>query len=1065
MIATKNTLYIMILSRRILLFLLAVSLLLAAFHPLYAQRHPELNWRTIETEHFLVHYHQGSEMTAQRVAVIAEDIYPHVTGLYNYYPEEKFEFVIKDTDDYANGAAFFFDTKLEIWAENLDFILRGTHNWLLDVVTHEYAHMISLQTAIKTHRLAPVAWFQFFGYEEERRPDVVRGFPDALVSYPLSGITIPAWFAEGSAQFQTPTRRYDYRDSHREMILRDRVVTDNMLDLNAMGTFGKTSIGNESAYNQGFDFCRYLAETYGDTVMADLMRGASAWNTLNFDGVLKKVTGVEASQLYDDWKQSLQTSYDGRLQAIRANLQTGEALVSEGIGNIFPLVSPDGKRVAYTVTGSKPYFSQNRLIIEELESGKKTTVTGGVTASYSWAPDSKHLVFAQIRVTEHNNRFNDLFVYDLDAKKARRITRGMRSRHPDWSNDGKRISFVVGTDGLTHLFTLTFDDVESLKKDDSWQSVYFDLADHEMEGKDALPAGGDVEDTHRHSQYLGGSLTQLTRFKDGRQIYHPRWAPDDSYLVFDTSDKFARDIARIAPDGSDFRFLLDERHDERYPMFHPVSGNLIYASDKTGIFNIYERDLTSGETKSYTNVIGGAFMPSMAPDGELFYAQYIDQGYKLYRIKDASAVDPAHQAYIDNYADTVIPEIEDSKIGLQPALASSPYKRHYSKVTVMPRLLIDYGTVKPGLYFYSNEMLDKMSIFGGFDINRQRDYSAFGIFNIELLGWPFALELYNQTANIEDTYTSVPLNETADFDVQFNLFQGEFGTTLYWPGIPSELFSVDARFILSRYGARIKQTALNNLATGETKGILSALRYSYLRAEALSFLMRHRKVQRTLDSDINPRGRYVTLKYSYERNRFLDDFATDRVLDIEQFIDYNFNKLETNWEEYLSVPGTEDHSLTLRFQGGYIDSEVDSFFHFFSGGIVGLKGYPFYSVEGRHQAIGTATYRLPLLRNINKRILNLHFDKLFLGAFYQYGNAWSESGIDFDDFLSNAGVQLRLDTFSWYLFPTRIFFEAAYPFQEHFNQAVNYPQEWKFYFGVLFDFDLRLEKRPSFRRY
>ena len=77
----------------------------------------------------------------------------------------------------------------------------------------------------------------------------------------------------------------------------------------------------------------------------------------------------------------------------------------------------------------------------------------------------------------------------------------------------------------------------------------------------------------------------------------------------------------------------------------------------------------------------------------------------------------------------------------------------------------------------------------------------------------------------------------------------------------------------------------------------------------------------------------------------------------------------------------------------------------------------------------------------------------------QAGNAWSAGDIEFDNFLTDVGVQLRLDTFSWYFFPTKIFFEAAYPLKEQINQGVRYPQEWKYYFGVLFDFDLRLEKR------
>jgi len=113
-------------------------------------------------------------------------------------------------------------------------------------------------------------------------------------------------------------------------------------------------------------------------------------------------------------------------------------------------------------------------------------------------------------------------------------------------------------------------------------------------------------------------------------------------------------------------------------------------------------------------------------------------------------------------------------------------------------------------------------------------------------------------------------------------------------------------------------------------------------------------------------------------------------------------------------------------------------------------------------AIGSATYRMPLLRNINKQILNVYFDKVYVGAFYQFGNAWIGKP-DLNDFRSDVGFQIRMDTFSWYLFPTRIFFEAAYPLKEHFNQIsdTNYGKDWKFYFGVLFDFDLRLENRPN----
>ena len=128
--------------------------------PQYGYNHPELKWYTIETEHFLVHYHNGAEWTAKRVAEIAEKIYKPVTEFYGYEPDSKTQLIIKDTDDYSNGAAYYYDNKILIWATPLDFILRGSHNWLWDVVTHEFTHIVSLQSSMKFSRKIPECTFK-----------------------------------------------------------------------------------------------------------------------------------------------------------------------------------------------------------------------------------------------------------------------------------------------------------------------------------------------------------------------------------------------------------------------------------------------------------------------------------------------------------------------------------------------------------------------------------------------------------------------------------------------------------------------------------------------------------------------------------------------------------------------------------------------------------------------------------------------------------------------------------------------------------------------------------------
>ena len=242
--------------KKIVLFIIQVALLAAQDFTEY--HHPEMRWQMIETDHFVYHYHQGTERTAKIIALIAEDIYSPVTLLYQYQPEEKIHFIVKDYDDYSNGGAYFFDNKIEIWSENLDYIMRGTKNWLRDVVTHEFTHMIQIRKSIKFSQTVPYGFLQIFGYEPEKREDVVRGFPNVLVSYPWLSITIPIWFAEGVAQHQANGARYDYRDPSREMILRDRILYNRLLTYHEMGVFGKTSHGNESSYNLGFAFVNYI---------------------------------------------------------------------------------------------------------------------------------------------------------------------------------------------------------------------------------------------------------------------------------------------------------------------------------------------------------------------------------------------------------------------------------------------------------------------------------------------------------------------------------------------------------------------------------------------------------------------------------------------------------------------------------------------------------------------------------------------------------------------------------------------------------------------------------------
>ncbi len=135
----------------------------------------------------------------------------------------------------------------------------------------------------------------------------------------------------------------------------------------------------------------------------------------------------------------------------------------------------------------------------------------------------------------------------------------------------------------------------------------------------------------------GAGFHLVTSFTQGEQVYNPKWAPDGSRVVFDLSSGHGRDLAAVDTTGNNFRLLVSGPADDRNATFAPDGSTLYYSSDRTGIFNVYAMDLRTGDTRQVTNVLGGAFYPTVNASGNLLYALYTSHGYKIFRLPDAAA--------------------------------------------------------------------------------------------------------------------------------------------------------------------------------------------------------------------------------------------------------------------------------------------------------------------------------------------------------------------------------------------------------------------------------------------
>ncbi len=1027
------------------LFPFAFVLLSVNVFAQFTEFHPELDWYTIKGKHVEVHFHDGAERTAQVVLKIADEVWDPICNLYGYEPD-KVHYIIKDIDDYSNGATYFFDNKIEIWTSALDFDLRGTHNWLRNVISHEFTHMVQIQAAMKVNRSIPAVFMQVLSYEDERRPDILYGFPNFIVSYPFATVNVPAWFAEGTAQYMRNEFNYDNWDSHRDMILRSYALDDKMLTWNEMGVFGKTSLGNESVYNSGFAFTRYIAQKYGEDKLRDITKALGNFGTFTIDAAMEKIIGIDGEEVYDDWYEFLKKDYRKRSEKILSNLVAGEEIGKVGFGNFYPTFSPDGKKVYYISNKSSDYFGPAGIYEYNLETKEEKSIAAGIRSTFSFIPGQNKIIYAKI-TDDNKNWYNvhDLFVYDIDEEDETRLTNNLRANNPAISNNGKSIVFIYQKDGTTNLGSVDID---------------------------------------------GNNFKRLTFYENGEQVYNPKFSQDDSYIIFDYSFGNTRDIAKVSSAGGNVEFLIATDKDERNPAFDK-DGNLIFASDRTGIFNIYKYDFTSGSTKQLTNVLGGAFMPNLNNSGDIVYAGYTSSGYKIFHIspEEQNKVVNGNDYHwisnppldtqkplgdINNYDISSLINYNDKNL---PAKEKEKYSGAFTRLTFFPFLRFDnYNTgntfvekFKPGVFVTTNDMLNRYSIFAGGSINTRMERDLFLVFDyknklplISSLGLrpEISIELYSISRKTDvdvffgaDTVgTVVNYDFIIPTDVTYDLFEFDFI-------IRHRLFSRDQNLQLKYVYSSYTATLGSFLLPDEDNTLYPTTKDNYFNGQNLEAKFTWRSILPTKDDEINPIGFDLNLTYNYEFSDFNEEgeYTVEDGILKPQYSDFNFHRLELKTGLYLPTFDSHTFNTTLRL-GSILGPQQPDFFDFYLGGLLGMKAYPFYAVSGNEIAWLNFTYRFPLFRNIDTKIGHLYLDKIFFSVSADFGNAWNGDVPGFDQFKKGVGAELRIQLNSYYLFPTSIFFNASYGFDEFTrvvnNETIKYGKEWNFYGGVLFGFEI-----------
>jgi hypothetical protein len=550
---------------------------------------PYVNWYTVRSPHFRVHYHAGLERVAQKAANVGEDIYARLVPELGFTPDEVTELVLTDEANSSNGFAStlpYSHVTLFVTAPDDMSGLGDYDDWLTGLFTHEFTHILHTGN--------------------------VSGAPDVINS--VFGPTLhpnqiqPHWIIEGLAvAMETEhTTGGRLRSSQFEMLLRADVLQGNLARLDQISNVPYRWPGANVWYLYGGHFIAWIESIYGPGIYAAVAADYGA--TLIPFGInraIRRATGLTYEELYAGFRRDLERKVAAQVAAIeRIGRREGRRITFAGHGALGPRFRPAacGKRsLVYHRDGADDPLGVYEVPLDGEASGDRAELVAfaaGRTAAFT--PDCS-LVFDHVEPSLRGYAFSEILRQPVGTRSPRgveknreHLTFGRRAREPDVSADGHRIVYVTDRSGTSTLRVAEISPSGALQNERLLApSAYFE------------------------------------------QVFTPRFSPDGQKVAYGVwTNGGYRDLRIVDLETRRVVELWHDRAVDQQPTWSPDGKTLYFASDRTGFPNVFAYDLASGTVLQVTNVLTGAYMPDVSPDGRsLVYVGYTKDGFDLFEIE------------------------------------------------------------------------------------------------------------------------------------------------------------------------------------------------------------------------------------------------------------------------------------------------------------------------------------------------------------------------------------------------------------------------------------------------
>ena len=534
-------------------------------------------WIVVETPHFRVYAHERVASLAPEVARLCEQAHALLAPWLPLAAHRRTDVVLVDDIDTANGSARVVPTRLMRL-----HAYPPEPDGVLGDVDHWLWGLIVHEYVHILHldsTSAPLAWLNLPGRK------VVA--PNAQQ---------PRWFVEGLATWQESERSGGgrMRSSLFEMMFRQALLEGQVPPLDRLSGVPVTWPYATGWYLFGSRFVGWLGEREGPEALAAFI--ASYGRRVlpyGMNLLAAQHLGGTFEALWETWRLESEERAQRWLAGREAEgLVEGEPWTRGGQRTRRVAVAAQTGRVAWVEdTGRGPVAL--RWEDPDGASGRWRLPRHG---EFALAPDGRTALFSLPGTVRRAWSWRDLWTLDLDSGRWRQLTYGARARDPAFGPDGTWAVFTRAEPGRMDLWRmdLATGDQELLWEAEPWGQI---TRPH------VLP-GGDV-------------VFSYLRVDQGRSLF------------------------RLTPGATVVTSLLETRSHAIDPAWDPITERLLFSADFDGVFDVYAKDLESGEVSRVTRERAGAFAPVVVParrgegggEATLLYVGYRAAGYDLFHLR------------------------------------------------------------------------------------------------------------------------------------------------------------------------------------------------------------------------------------------------------------------------------------------------------------------------------------------------------------------------------------------------------------------------------------------------